>query len=66
MFDRAPNLWGLKQLVNYCNSGQNTTRISDGTWVPARPSGFYHLRTRIEWAWMVFTGKADIVIWPEQ
>jgi hypothetical protein len=32
--------------------------------MPARPLGYYSLRSRIRLAWMVFTGKADALVWP--
>lgn len=36
-----------------------------GEWVPARPLGYPSIWRRIQLAWMVFTGKADALIWPE-
>jgi hypothetical protein len=35
-----------------------------GHWVPARPEGFASWRYRVKAAWMVFTGKADALVWP--
>jgi hypothetical protein len=37
----------------------------NGMWVPARPLGFqgFFLWTRIKRAWLVFTGKADVLVW---
>lgn len=37
----------------------------DGEWVTARPEGYYSIANRIKSAWMVFTGKADVLVWPE-
>lgn len=34
-------------------------------YVPARPEGFASIRHRIEAAWLVFTGRADALVWPE-
>ena len=46
----------------------STVALSDGRWVPARAIarprtiGFSPLKL----AWMVFTGKADVLIWDGQ
>jgi len=37
-----------------------------GKWAIARPLGFASLWTRFRCAWMVFTGRADVLIWPGQ
>ena len=37
----------------------------NGKWVPVRPEGYYSIANRIKCAWMVFTGKADALVWPE-
>lgn len=37
----------------------------NGKWVPARPIGLFSLQERIRIAFMVFTGKADALVWPE-
>ena len=37
----------------------------NGRWVAARPLGFASWSHRIKAAWMVLTGKADAVKWPE-
>jgi hypothetical protein len=36
-------------------------------WVPARPMNYTcdTLKNRLKQAWMVFTGKADTLIWDE-
>lgn len=35
-------------------------------WVPARPLGFASFRSRLRAAWLVFTGRADALVWPKQ
>lgn len=35
-------------------------------WLPARPVPYRSLLDRIRDAWLVFTGKADLLIWPGQ
>lgn len=37
-----------------------------GKWTPARPYGRTGLFRRIKSAWMVFNGKADVLIWYKQ
>jgi len=59
MLNKAPNFYYL--------TGKN--RVSDeikGVWVPARPLGYYSLKNRIKCAWLAFTGKCDLVRWPEE
>lgn len=34
----------------------------DGKWVLARPIGYFGLH-RFRMAWMVFTGRADVLTW---
>lgn len=37
--------------------------VGRGAWTPARPIGRTGIRRRIKCAWMVFTGKADVLVW---
>lgn len=37
----------------------------DDVYVPARPIGYLDFISRLKIAWMVFTGKADALIWPK-
>lgn len=59
---KGPNVWSLKSLMK--SAQENSTQISDGCWVPARPIGMIGLLHRLRTAWAVFTGKADAVYWP--
>lgn len=36
----------------------------DGQWMPCRPDIEMSLGKRIRAAWLVFTGRADALIWP--
>lgn len=36
-----------------------------GKYFPARSHGYASLRHRIRCAWLVFTGKADALVWPD-
>jgi hypothetical protein len=42
--------------------------LPDGRWVAARPMGWQGvcLRERLRCAWMVFTGRADVLQWEGQ
>lgn len=57
----APSLYTLKQLQM---QNESQTCIN-GKWVPARPLGLYSIKNRIRLAWLVFTGKCDVLKWPE-
>lgn len=59
---QVPTIWGLKDLIE--TTASLSTEI-DGKWVPSRPLGAVGIKARIKAAWLVFTGKADAVIWPE-
>ena len=38
----------------------------DGKWTPARPIGMGGVKRRFKMAWLVFTGKADVLTWHKQ
>jgi hypothetical protein len=59
---KHPTIWNLKNLIEHC--GKVTVRI-DKEWVPCRPIGPTWLSNRIKATWLVFTGKADAVIWSD-
>lgn len=58
---KAPIIIKLKDLYRSTDCSQICV---NGKYVPARPSGYYSLRYRLKAAWLVFTGKADALIWP--
>lgn len=60
--NKAPNLLRLADLVHELHHCQMETE--GGLWIPGRPLGFYSLWSRLNLAWMVFTGKADALLWP--
>ena len=69
---KAPQLWklqdlpGMKKVANEIPTITEVCIDIDGYkyWMPARPLGDYSIINRIKLAWMVFTGKADALIWP--
>lgn len=58
----APTLYTIESL--YATTKDSQTEIN-GKWVPARPLGLFSLTNRIRLAWSVFTGKNDVLSWPE-
>lgn len=40
--------------------------LPDGRWVPARSLGFSSITYRVRATWLVWTGRADALIYPEQ
>ena len=61
MLEKAPNIYELEQVIK---SAANTHTVIDEKWVPARPYGYHSWRGRLKAAWMVFSGKADALVWP--
>lgn len=59
---KFPSLLTVDSLLKSAGSVKAST---GGSWYPARPLGYPSLRHRFRCAWLVFTGKADAVIWPE-
>ena len=59
---KAPSLLRLADLVHDYRCQVETE--DGGIWVPARPLGFYSIWSRLKLSWMVFTGKADALLWP--
>ncbi len=43
---------------------QNHAGLPDGRWVPARALPFFGRFVRWRAAWLVFTGRADALVWP--
>lgn len=57
---KSPNLISMYGIHNLLDC----TAEINGKWVPCRPLNFFILN-RFKLAWMVFTGKADALVWPE-
>lgn len=58
---RADDLAGNSRLGNWPQAG-----LPDGRWVLSRPLPFYSIWERWRVTWLVFTGRADAVIWTDQ
>lgn len=58
----------MYKLEDLLQSAKTTAIVINQRYVPCRPErpwGWWGLKYRTKAAWMVFTGKADAVIWPE-
>jgi len=64
---QRPEILGLRDLLT--TDVETEWTLADGRkwWGPARPIGFARtsLFGRFRAAWLVFTGKADALRWPE-
>ena len=60
---RAPNTYWITHLIDMAKACQREHPTLK--WTPARPYGLsgLALMTRFRAAWLVFTGKADVVKW---
>lgn len=61
---KAPSEYKLDYLM-FSQELRNSETEINGKWVPARPMGLFSLTNRIRLAWSVFTGKNDVLSWPE-
>lgn len=59
---KYPNTLSVTDVLN--SVAHNAAGIN-GRWVPARSLGFQAFPSRVRAAWLVFTGRADALIWPE-
>ncbi len=62
---QAPTVWKLSELSH---AVATTSTQIDGKWVPVRPlwyTGLRGLKERFRASWLVFTGRADAVVWPK-
>jgi hypothetical protein len=60
-----PNIWRLRDLFEHCARGESMSSNDGKHYVPARPLGFASIGQRIKAAKLVFSGKADAVIWEQ-
>lgn len=59
---KSPNIYKLEDLLRTVNQVQTCI---NGKWVPSRPLGLAGFIHHFRCAWLVFIGKADVLIWPE-
>jgi hypothetical protein len=61
---KYPNILTVASVIRSAN--EVLCGLPDGRWVPYRSEGFSSWRHRIRAAWLVFTGRADALIWEQQ
>ena len=60
---KYPNIVKLEG-VQFAGRSDVTLKKINGLFVPARPMGYASFKQRFKCAWLVFTGKADALVWP--
>jgi len=63
--ENAPNIFKLESFHSQILHGNVLSEISPGRWIPARPLGYFSIKHRIKCAWIAFTGRGDIILWPQ-
>jgi hypothetical protein len=61
---KAPSKYTLYEAYRLAREANPAAQVNQ-RWVPARPEGYSSWVSRLKLAWMVFTGKGDVLIWPE-
>lgn len=66
-----PSIIHIDNLERYMLSSGMRSRTTDAltgkeVWIPARPLGYPSLKDRLRATWLVFTGKADALLWRGQ
>lgn len=61
---KAPNVFAVRELQTWRTQIEVEDENGLIGWLPARPMGLFSLWHRIECAYLVFMGKADVVVWP--
>jgi len=61
---KSPNIVNADALIATGNQVQ--AGLPDGRWVAARAHGFHSIGFRLRATWLVFTGKADALLWTGQ
>lgn len=61
--DKAPSIIRVQDIHKITETCETCI---EGVWYPARPIGYFSLLHRVKAAWLVFTGKADALLWPKQ
>ena len=60
---KYPNIVHVGDVIE---SAKTCSAEVNGRWVPARALGFQSPWSRLRATWLVFTGKADALIWESQ
>jgi hypothetical protein len=61
---RYPDIVTVRSVIN--GAKIVSTKLPDGRWVPCRGLGWQSWHIRWQAAWLVFTGRADALLWDGQ
>lgn len=61
-----PSTYQIDNLLRAIEHNTVEAQVARGVWVPARPLRVGGIRERLRAAWLVFTGKADALLWRGQ
>lgn len=61
---KQPDITHVSAVLKF--APDNMTKLPDGRYVPARPLGGGWRWNRIKATWLVFSGKADALLWDGQ
>lgn len=61
---RYPNICRVDAVIR--SAKECAVGLPDGRYVPARALGFQSWHMRWKAAWLVFTGRADALLWENQ
>jgi hypothetical protein len=62
---RAPSVYTPSTLAAALKDAPPRAALG-GKWLPARPLGMFSIKSRLQLAWEVFSGRADVLRWPGQ
>ena len=58
-----PRILTCSKVLNAYNNPESARRLEKNKWIPVKPVPFYSWPTRFKATWLVFTGKADALLW---
>lgn len=61
---KYPNITTVESVIK--GAKEVSCGLADGRYVPARPLGFQSWPSRWKATWLVFTGRADALMWEGQ
>lgn len=61
---KTPTIYRFNDIRRFLRHGEVMARLPSGELVPARPIGFWSWRYRLRAAWLVWTGRGDVILWP--
>lgn len=62
LFQKTPSVYTI-QAIDRLLSNDPDVIFTAGSWVPARPEGYWSFVARLKATWLVFAGRGDVVLW---